>query len=223
MGAGAAINTTAGATAGCVAWRLTWTVTGFSAVTIQIEGSQDGATFTVFPGSQVVESTNPTNWTATTTSNTIVVIAALPFIRVDVTSVTGSGRINALLLGYAGLSPLDSHLTGPDPQITSILTATGQVGHPFTYQITPIPTTYSAANLPAGLPAGVFFSQGQVGRGVPRRGRARQGEAWQREAGPRRGQAGQGDAWPGRARQAGRGEARHQGLVAGSGPLLRFC
>ena len=63
-GTGTVINTTSGSTAGCVGWRLTWSVTGFTAAQIQLEGSQDNSTFAAFTGSVVIEGSNPTNWTA---------------------------------------------------------------------------------------------------------------------------------------------------------------
>jgi hypothetical protein len=106
--AGQAINTTAGAAAGCVGWRLTWSVSGFTAVTIQLEGSQAGSSYSAFSGAQLVEGSNPTSWTGSTASNTIVVNASTPYIRVNVTHVTGTGQINSVLLGYSGLTALDS-------------------------------------------------------------------------------------------------------------------
>ena len=48
------------ATQGCVGWRLTWTVTGFSGATIQIEGSQDNSSWVAFSGAVVIEGSNPT-------------------------------------------------------------------------------------------------------------------------------------------------------------------
>lgn len=74
--AGASINTISGAAAGCAGWRLTWSVTGFTAVTVQLEGSQDNSTWNAFGSTLVQEGTNPTNWTASTASNTIVVRAS---------------------------------------------------------------------------------------------------------------------------------------------------
>ena len=98
------INTTAGSTNGCVGWRLTFRVTGFTAAEIEIDGSQDGITFAAIDSTLVQEGVNPTNWTSATVSNTIVVRAYLPFIQVNLVSVTGSGSLNTLMLGYVGTS-----------------------------------------------------------------------------------------------------------------------
>jgi hypothetical protein len=104
---GAVINTISGASAGCAGWRLTFSVTGFTAVTIQIEGSQNDSSFSAFGSALVQEGSNPTSWTSSTTSNTIVVRASLPYVRVNVTSVTGSGTVKTTLLGYSGTSAWD--------------------------------------------------------------------------------------------------------------------
>ena len=104
-GTGTVINTTSGSTAGCVGWRLTWSVTGFTAAQIQLEGSQDNSTFAAFTGSVVIEGSNPTNWTAATASNTIVVRASQPYIQVNVVSVGGGpGTVKTTLYGYVGTS-----------------------------------------------------------------------------------------------------------------------
>src|SRR5437764_14081810 len=59
-------------------------------------------------------------------------------------------RILPLLLV---LSAVSSVLAAPKPVITSPLTATGQVGVAFSYQITATnnPTSFNATGLPAGL------------------------------------------------------------------------
>lgn len=102
---GTAINTISGAQAGCAGWRLTWSVTGFTAATIQLEGSQDNSSWSAFSGATIVlEGSNPTSWTSATASNTIVVRASQPYVRVNITGVTGSGTIKTLILGYSGTS-----------------------------------------------------------------------------------------------------------------------
>src|SRR5208337_4522752 len=101
--AGATINTIAGASAGCAGWRLTFSVTGFTAVTIAIQGSQDNSTWGNISSTLVQEGANPTSWTSSTLSNTIVVRASLPYVRVNVSSVsTSTGTIKTTLLGYSG-------------------------------------------------------------------------------------------------------------------------
>lgn len=100
---GPAIQTTTGGAAGCTGFRLTWSVTGFTAVEIQLEGSQDNSTFAAFSGATIViEGSNPTMWTLATTSNSIVVRASLPYVRVNIVSVTGTGTVKTTVLGYSG-------------------------------------------------------------------------------------------------------------------------
>lgn len=104
-GTGTVIPTTgSGSSSGCVGWRLTWYVTGFSGLTIALQGSQDNSSWANIGSTYVQEGTNPTVWTSSTGSNTIVVRAYFPYVRVNVSSVTGSGRVTWLLYGYPGTS-----------------------------------------------------------------------------------------------------------------------
>ena len=98
------LNTITGAQAGCAGWRLTFSVTGFTGITISVQGSQDNVTFADFSSTVVLEGVNPTVWTSATVSNTIVVRASLPYVRVNIASVTGTGSVKTTLLGYSGTS-----------------------------------------------------------------------------------------------------------------------
>lgn len=92
-------------TSGCNTWTLTWSVTGFTAVTVQLEGSQDGSTFSALSGTSVIlVGANPTSWTTSTGSNGNIIVARayFPYVRVNITAVTGSGSISTYLLGYSG-------------------------------------------------------------------------------------------------------------------------
>ena len=93
-----------GASNGCAGYRLTWQITGFTAATVQFEGSQDNSSWAAIDSSLVQEGTNPTMWTSATKSNTIVVRCYLPFVRVNITGVTGTGTIKTTIFGYAGTS-----------------------------------------------------------------------------------------------------------------------
>lgn len=87
----------------CNVFALTWNSITFSALSIQIEGSDDGSSWTVYSGtSTVARGPNP----STALSGTIIVTpdAKIAFVRVRVTSVTGSGGINYQVYGYSGTS-----------------------------------------------------------------------------------------------------------------------
>src|SRR6185436_17450317 len=83
----------------CVAWRLDWSSTGFSGVAIQIEGAPDNAGS---PGTWVAISTNVVDGTNPTTAlqGSIAVRTYYPWMRVRVTSITGSGTVRTALQGY---------------------------------------------------------------------------------------------------------------------------
>jgi len=140
--AGAAVPASAASTA-CAGWRLTWKVHGFTAVTIQLEGSQDNSTWAAFGAALVQEGANPTAWTSATTSNTIVVRASLPYVRVNITHVTGSGTVSTVLLGYVGTSAQQD--TGGGSGGTATNLAGGVLGS-VPYQTAPGTTGMAAPN-----------------------------------------------------------------------------
>jgi hypothetical protein len=92
-------------------WKLQWAVTGFTAVTIQIEGSPDNVNWTALPSSQIVSGTNPTTWTGAASPYNIVAFAVNNYMRANVTSVTGTGSVTELLLGYGGAWALQDALS----------------------------------------------------------------------------------------------------------------
>ncbi len=100
-------------TIGAATWQLTFNATGFTAVTLQVETSEDCSglpcgVWTAIPSVNVVQGTNPITWTSTSSppvNTTVVFQFAHPWYRVNVTGVTGTGTITTLLLGYRGTSP----------------------------------------------------------------------------------------------------------------------
>ena len=114
--------------AGCAGWRLTWSVTGFTALTIQIEGSQNNSSWAAISSTLVQEGANPTNWTSATTSNTIVVRVYFPYVRVHLTGTTGSGTVKTFLLGYAGTSA-QMDLGGGSVTFDKIASGTNTTAH----------------------------------------------------------------------------------------------
>lgn len=93
----------AGSPGGSSTWALTWYVTGFTAATVHLQGSQDCSSFSdITTAALILEGTNPTVWTSSTVSNRMVVRSYLPCVQVTVDTLTGSGSVVTLLLGYKG-------------------------------------------------------------------------------------------------------------------------
>lgn len=106
-------NNTANPT--CNAFALTWTSTGFTAISFQLQGADTLAgTYTAFSGtSTVIVGSNP----ATSLSGAIVVQASakLAFLQVKLNSVTGSGTVNFQLYGYNGVTAAVASVGGGAP------------------------------------------------------------------------------------------------------------
>ena len=102
-GNSASMQATTGAANGCATFRLTFWSTGFTGYTISLQGSQDNATFAdLTTAATILEGTNPTVWTSSSTDNSVVIRAYFPYYRIHVNSVTGTGTIHATLYGYKG-------------------------------------------------------------------------------------------------------------------------
>lgn len=87
----------------CNAFALTWNTTGYTAISIQIEGSDNLSTWTAYSGaSTVVVGTNP----STALSGTIKISASskIAYVRVNLVSATGTGAVNWQVFGYSGTS-----------------------------------------------------------------------------------------------------------------------
>ena len=88
----------------CNAFALSWNSTGFSGVSIELQGSDNNASWTTFTGtSTVLVGTNPQ--TGLTGTIIIQASATLAFIRVNLTSLTGSGSVSYQIYGYNGVTP----------------------------------------------------------------------------------------------------------------------
>lgn len=94
-------NSTASPT--CNAWALTWNTAGFSAISIQLQGSDDGSSWTAYSGSTtVLVGSNP----STALSGAIVVQGSskLAHLQVKLNSATGSGTVSFQVYGYNGVT-----------------------------------------------------------------------------------------------------------------------
>jgi len=96
-GALAALNNLNGA---CFNWTMSYSSTGFSGVSIQFESAPDNAgvagAFVAFAGT-LLTGANPSTLT---TSNVSSFLGYYPWLRINVTSVTGSGLITGQIYGY---------------------------------------------------------------------------------------------------------------------------
>lgn len=134
-------NRTTNSTA-CALWRLEYWYTGFSAVTVQLEGAPDngsgapgsfaamGSTFTLYGA-------NPCSASG---SCNIVVQAYFPWVRLNVTTATGSGSIRYKLVGFDSANAQNRLGTPGAPGATG---ATGPVG--------PAPAGTGVVNVTAGV------------------------------------------------------------------------
>lgn len=86
---------------GCYNWRFTYVSTGFSALSIQVEGSPDNSTWTAL----TVVTGDGANPSTTITYATSGFHINPSFIRVNLTAATGTGLVNWQLTGTAGAAP----------------------------------------------------------------------------------------------------------------------
>jgi len=96
----------------CSIWKLNYFSEGFSALSIQLEGAPDnnGA-----PGTWALISTTITNGTnpmTNTVSGSLSINAYFPWMRANVTAVTGSGTINYSMIGNAYVGDSSSSSSG---------------------------------------------------------------------------------------------------------------
>ncbi len=95
----------------CIAWRLTLSVTGTLAATVQFETSPDNASFTVIPNTICSSSVQPPCVTdgaspigTLLTQGTAAYRAYGAFVRVNVTAISGAGTGSVRVYGYKGTS-----------------------------------------------------------------------------------------------------------------------
>ena len=142
-------------------WALTWSTAGFTAISIQLEGSDDNVTFTAFTGASVViAGSNP----STDLSGTIKVSATShnAYLRVTLNSVTGTGTVSFQLRGSSGILSTASVGGGGSA------TPTGPAGGDLcgTYP-DPSVCKVNGAAVPANLAVVATNSSSQLVNGVP--------------------------------------------------------
>jgi hypothetical protein len=94
----------------CIAWRVTYTTLGFTSATVQFETSPDNVTFTAVPNTICSASVQPpcltdgANPITPGTQGTAAYRAYGKFVRINVTSVSGTGSGTVVVYGYKGTS-----------------------------------------------------------------------------------------------------------------------
>lgn len=109
-GTGASFNATS---VKCVAWTLSYFSEGFTVISIQIESAPDvngvpGAWGAIAAGS-IAQGTNPIT---STVSGTLTVNGYFPWVRVNLVTATGTGKVNYSLIGNSYVGPASSATTG---------------------------------------------------------------------------------------------------------------
>ena len=73
----------------CTYWSFVYSSTGFSALSIALQSSTDSVNFSTFAGT-TISGSNPST---ATTANTYVASGYYPFLRVNLTTTTGTGSV----------------------------------------------------------------------------------------------------------------------------------
>jgi len=171
----------------CNAFALTWNSTGFSAISIQLQGSDDNVTYTAFTGSTtVLVGSNP----AASLSGAIVIQAStkLAYLQVKLNSVSGTGGVNFQLYGYNGVTPAAKTGGGAASSVSWANVTAGtntrgflQVGSPTVIEPTPMSPggiyatqvvdgndlTAISVSTPAGPAVDFFNFLGSISSGGP--------------------------------------------------------
>jgi len=94
----------------CVAWRITYTSTGFTSVTIQFETSPDNSVWTAVPNTICSSSAQPpcltdgANPLPAAAQGSSAIRAYGKFVRINATAVSGTGSATVVVYGYKGTS-----------------------------------------------------------------------------------------------------------------------
>lgn len=122
----------------CVAWTFSYFSEGFSAVSIQVESAPDNGgvpgAFAIIPAASII-GTNPLT---STSSGSFTINGYFPWLRVNLTTATGTGFVNYSLIGNSYVGPSSSVATsstitgtvpviGPDANATPSTTAPVQI------------------------------------------------------------------------------------------------
>jgi hypothetical protein len=100
---GAGASTVLTNTNGCFNWRVSYTSTGFSALSVQLEGSPDGVTYSAFTGAQVTDGSNPST---TTGAGVIGIHATAAYVELRLNSESGTGSISFHVWGANSSTPV---------------------------------------------------------------------------------------------------------------------
>lgn len=157
---------------GCYQWRITYTSSGFSVVSIQFESAPSfSGPWTAFSGATVViDGTNPST---DIIAATIGIHAAAAFVRIRATTLTGSGAVTWQYHGANSTLPLASAKgpsgstggTGPPGSTgaTGVTGATGPTGSPGATGVTGATGATGVAGATGATGAGTTGATGATG------------------------------------------------------------
>ena len=87
---------------GCTTWNLSYSISGFSSITIALQGAPNNAgspgTWATFPNQTILSGSNPN--TITAAGAFVWLYGYNPWVRVRLTAATGSGIVNGAAFGY---------------------------------------------------------------------------------------------------------------------------
>lgn len=148
----AAVTISASNSAGTTSQALTITI--LTAAPIITSASTSNGTFGTAYSNQITATNNPTQFTATGLPVGLTINSTTGLIRgIPLEDGAFATKISAINAGGAGNQTLTLLIAPILPRITSLGTATAQVGSSFSYSITAsnLPRFYGASNLPIGL------------------------------------------------------------------------
>lgn len=155
-------------TTGCTVWNMAINVTGFSSVTVALQSAPDNngvaGTWVAYAGSTIISPTpHNANPIVTGTQDFVWLVGYNPWVRVIVTSVTGSGSINGGAFGWnnpnaSSSSTASSNVTIVGPLGQAVMAAS----IPVVIASNQSAVTVGGAAAAGATPSGNPFAQAQI-------------------------------------------------------------
>lgn len=150
-------------TGACINWRLTYQSTGFSALSISIQGAPDSSgtagTFADVSSTYVVQGSNP----STLLQGEVAIAQFFPWMRVKVNSTTGSGTITYNLNGVNATVVLNRPGSGGGSSTAGVTSFNSRTG-----AVTPASGDYTCADV-TNCPTAVYTTVQEEGSSLTQR------------------------------------------------------